>query len=127
MLHARRKLSETATERQLVRQNHVQQSTRAAKGNGGAGFVDLDYYKTLIWLRAGADITSCPTYQSAMQCSRLAVEVFWFNQLTVCVTQVVQAVEGAVVGLRDQLEALTILDETALTWPGLSLVCSVRR
>lgn len=36
--------------------------------------------------------------------------------------QLVQAVEGAVVGLRDQLEALTILDETALTWPGLSLV-----
>ena len=36
--------------------------------------------------------------------------------------QVVQAIEGAVVGLRDQLEALTILDETALTWPGLSLV-----
>ena len=40
----------------------------------------------------------------------------------VCLLQVVQAVEGAVVGLRDQLEALTILDETALTWPGLSLV-----
>lgn len=45
-----------------------------------------------------------------------------------CILQIVQAVEGAVVGLRDQLEALTILDETALTWPGLSLVwgpCSV--
>ena len=37
--------------------------------------------------------------------------------------QIVEAVSGAVVGLRDQLEALTILDETALTWPGLSLVC----
>ncbi len=36
--------------------------------------------------------------------------------------QIVEAVSGAVVGLRDQLEALTILDETALTWPGLSLV-----
>ncbi|DBA66413.1 TPA: hypothetical protein ACH3X2_002392 [Trebouxia sp. C0005] len=36
--------------------------------------------------------------------------------------QIVQAVSGAVEGLRDQLEALTILDETALTWPGLSLV-----
>ncbi|KAL0038256.1 hypothetical protein WJX79_010230 [Trebouxia sp. C0005] len=35
--------------------------------------------------------------------------------------QIVQAVSGAVEGLRDQLEALTILDETALTWPGLSL------
>ena len=39
------------------------------------------------------------------------------------IAQIVQAVEGATVGLRDQLEALTILDETALTWPGLSLVC----
>ncbi len=38
------------------------------------------------------------------------------------VPQIVQAVSGAVEGLRDQLEALTILDETALTWPGLSLV-----
>ena len=37
--------------------------------------------------------------------------------------QITKAVSGAVVGLRDQLEALTILDETALTWPGLSLVC----
>ncbi|DBA92760.1 hypothetical protein WJX77_004078 [Trebouxia sp. C0004] len=36
--------------------------------------------------------------------------------------QIVLAVSGAVEGLRDQLEALTILDETALTWPGLSLV-----
>lgn len=36
--------------------------------------------------------------------------------------QLVKAVSGAVVGLRGQLEALTILDETALTWPGLSLV-----
>ncbi|KAL3148500.1 hypothetical protein ABBQ38_013942 [Trebouxia sp. C0009 RCD-2024] len=36
--------------------------------------------------------------------------------------QIVQAVDGAVVSLRGQLEALTILDETALTWPGLSLV-----
>ena len=40
----------------------------------------------------------------------------------VVITQIVQALEGAIVGLRDQLEALTILDETALTWPGLSLV-----
>ena len=39
--------------------------------------------------------------------------------------QLVKAVSGAVVGLRDQLEALTILDETALTWPGLSLVSHV--
>lgn len=39
--------------------------------------------------------------------------------------QLVKAVSGAVVGLRDQLEALTILDETALTWPGLSLVSRV--
>ena len=37
--------------------------------------------------------------------------------------QIVAALNGATVGLREQLEALTILDETALTWPGLSLVC----
>ena len=41
--------------------------------------------------------------------------------------QLVKAVSGAVVGLRDQLEALTILDETALTWPGLSLVSDPNR
>ena len=41
---------------------------------------------------------------------------------SICLMQIVQAVDGAVVSLRGQLEALTILDETALTWPGLSLV-----
>ena len=46
-----------------------------------------------------------------------------YAKLGVRRSQIVEAVSGAVVGLRDQLEALTILDETALTWPGLSLVC----
>lgn len=127
-LHARRKFSETATERQLVRQNHLQQTTRAAKGNGGAGVIDLSYYKALIWLRAGADMTSPPTYQSAAAVVfGLAVEGSFVQPADIFIMQVVQALEGAVVGLRDQLEALTILDETALTWPGLSLVCTVHR
>lgn len=124
MLHARRKLSETATERQLVRQNHIQQTTRAAKDNGGAGLIDLSYYKALTRLRAGAVILRCSTYQHATAVI-FEVGCGGFLVQSADVMQVVQAVEGAVVGLRDQLEALTILDETALTWPGLSLVCSV--
>lgn len=46
--------------------------------------------------------------------------------ITSAAAQIVEAVSGAVEGLRDQLEALTILDETALTWPGLSLVSCLR-
>ena len=48
VLYAGGQLSETTPERKLVRQEQFQQTTRASKPSGGAGFTGLDHCKALI-------------------------------------------------------------------------------